>query len=63
MAHFLHLMISVVFCLLISFLYGWELTLVVIAYVPVVSIINIFVTKVILFLKLHTQKNKINFKY
>ncbi|XP_055296579.1 multidrug resistance protein homolog 65-like [Sitodiplosis mosellana] len=39
-SHFLYLVMSFVICVVISFIYGWKLSLVMIAYVPIVIIMN-----------------------
>lgn len=45
-SHFLNLMFSSVMCVVISFIYGWKLTLIVISYLPLVFATNIIVGKV-----------------
>lgn len=44
--HFVVLVMSFVICVTLSFVYGWELSLVVISYVPIVIITNIIIGKV-----------------
>ncbi|XP_055911756.1 multidrug resistance protein homolog 65 [Eupeodes corollae] len=44
-AHFLYLIISFVITVAISFAYGWKLTLAVSVYIPIVIVMNYFVTK------------------
>lgn len=45
-SHFLNLMFSFVICVVISFIYGWKLTLIVISYLPLVFATNIIIGKV-----------------
>lgn len=45
-SHFLFLIMGFVICVIISFIYGWKLSLVVIAYIPIVMITNIIIGKV-----------------
>lgn len=44
-SHFLNLLFSFVICVVMSFVYGWELTLIVISYIPVLCIMNIVIAK------------------
>lgn len=45
-SHFLALLFSFVICVAIAFIYGWQLTLIVISYLPIVFATNIFIGKV-----------------
>lgn len=45
-SHFLWLIMGFVICVSLSFYYGWELSLVVISYVPIVMITNAIIGKV-----------------
>lgn len=45
-SHFLYLVMGFVICVVISFVYGWKLSLVVISYVPIVMITNTVIGKV-----------------
>lgn len=45
-SHFMNLMFSFVICAVISFIYGWKLTLIVISYLPLVFAANIIIGKV-----------------
>ena len=45
-SHFATLIIGFLICVTLSFLYGWELSLVVISYVPIVIITNTIIGKV-----------------
>lgn len=45
-SHFLFLIIGFLICVVMSFVYGWKLSLVVISYVPIVMITNTIIGKV-----------------
>lgn len=45
-SHFLFLIIGFLICVVMSFVYGWKLSLVVISYVPIVMITNTVIGKV-----------------
>lgn len=45
-SHFLTLVFSFVISVIIAFIYGWQLTLIVISYLPIVFVTNIFVGRV-----------------
>lgn len=45
-SHFLFLIMGFLICVVMSFIYGWKLSLVVIAYVPIVVITNTVIGKV-----------------
>lgn len=45
-SHFLNLTLGFVICVILSFIYGWELTLIVISYIPILCIMNIIIAKV-----------------
>lgn len=45
-SHFLTLIIGFVICLIMSFIYGWKLSLVIVSYVPIVIITSILIGKV-----------------
>ncbi|XP_055326893.1 multidrug resistance protein homolog 65-like [Sitodiplosis mosellana] len=45
-SHFLNLISSFVICVIMSFIYGWKLTLIVISYIPILCIMNIVIVKV-----------------
>lgn len=46
LSHFAYLAIDIVMTVVISFVYGWKLTLAVSAYIPITIAINLLVTKV-----------------
>lgn len=48
---FVYLVSGVVICGIISFSYGWKLSLVIVSYIPIVMITNAIIGKVSLFLK------------
>lgn len=45
-SHFLYIIFTFIIFIIVSFIYGWELTLIIISYVPIVFITNIIVGKV-----------------
>lgn len=45
-SHFLSLIIGFVICLIMSFVYGWKLSLVIVSYVPIVMITSALIAKV-----------------
>lgn len=45
-SHFLFLIIGFVICIVISFIYGWKLSLVVVVYLPIVVITNAVIGRV-----------------
>lgn len=45
-SHFLWLVMGFIICVSLSFYYGWELSLVVISYVPIVMVTNTIIGKV-----------------
>lgn len=45
-SHFLYLIISFAMLVILAFFYGWELTLIVLSYVPVLFAANIFIGRV-----------------
>lgn len=45
-SHFLWLIMGFIICVSLSFYYGWELSLVVISYVPIVIVTNTIIGKV-----------------
>lgn len=45
-SHFLNTVLGSIVCIVVSFIYGWKLTLVVISYLPIVCLMNFFITKV-----------------
>lgn len=45
-SHFLVLIMGFVICVIMSFIYGWKLSLIVIPYVPIVLITNMIIAKV-----------------
>lgn len=57
-SHFLFLIMGFVICVVISFLYGWKLSLVVISYVPIVMITNTVIGKVCNWNPLENQLKK-----
>lgn len=55
-SHFLNLVFSCVICAVISFIYGWKLTLIVISYLPIVFATNIIIGKVSFYLQFFSIK-------
>lgn len=57
-SHFLWLIMGFIICVSLSFYYGWELTLVVISYVPIVMVTNAIIGKVLcIFLPQYNQRS------
>lgn len=46
MSHFLHLVMSFIICVLVSFVFGWKLALAMVSYIPIIVISNAIVGKV-----------------
>lgn len=46
-SHFLNTLLTAIVCIVVSFFYGWQLTLIVISYLPIVCLMNFFIAKVI----------------
>lgn len=46
-SHFLFLIMGFIIYVIMSFIYGWKLSLVVVGYIPIVIITNIIVGKVL----------------
>lgn len=45
-SHFMNQVMTFILCVIISFVYGWQLTLIVVSYVPIVIIMSFLITKV-----------------
>lgn len=45
-SHFLNLTAGFIICVILSFIYGWELTLIVISYIPILCAMNLVIAKV-----------------
>lgn len=45
-SHFLHLSMGCIIYVIISFVYGWELALIVIVYIPKICMMNILIARV-----------------
>ena len=45
-SHFINLIVGFIVTMIISFIYGWKLTLAVSVYIPIVIVTNYFVAKV-----------------
>lgn len=45
-SHFLNLVLGFVIYVIMSFVYGWELTLIVISYIPILCVMNFVIAKV-----------------
>lgn len=48
-SHVLALIMGCVIYVVMSFIYGWELTLIVVSYIPILFIMNLLIAKVNLF--------------
>lgn len=44
--HFLNVILGFTVCITVSFIYGWQVTLLVISYIPIVCLLNYFIAKV-----------------
>lgn len=45
-SHFLNTLLTAIVCIVVSIGYGWQLTLIVISYLPIVCLMNFFIAKV-----------------
>lgn len=59
-SHFLNTTLTTIFCIFTAFAFGWQLTLIVITYLPIVFTLNYVVGKVGSFLSLAQKSSNLN---